>query len=161
MRVRIKGPQALHGKVKAPGSKAYTHRALLASLLSEGESVIKGALRCDDTQRTVEGIQRLGAKVVVKKTRTISSGIRRPTTSNRPIDCGESGATLRFLTAISSTSLTTVRLTASPRLASRPLDPLVKAINALGASARAISDAHGFEVPVSYTHLTLPTICSV
>jgi 3-phosphoshikimate 1-carboxyvinyltransferase len=146
LRVRIKGPQRLHGKVKAPGSKAYTHRALLASLLSEGESVVDGALHCDDTQRTLEGMQRLGAKVVVKKTRTISYGIRRPTTTNRPIDCGESGATLRFLTAISSNSLRTVRLTGSPRLANRPLDPLVKAVKALGASARAISDTHGFEV---------------
>ena len=110
--------------------------------------MIEGALHCDDTQRTLEGIQRLGAKVLVKKTRTISSGIRRPTTSNRPIDCGESGATLRFLTAISSLSLKTVRLSASRRLANRPLDPLVKAVNALGASATAISDARGLEVLV-------------
>src|SRR5713101_8123664 len=101
-----------------------------------------------DTQRTVEGMQRLGAKVVVKKTRTISYGVRRPTTTNRPFDCVDSGATLRFLTAIASTSLRTVRLTGSPRLADRPLDPLVKAINTLGASARAFSDKRGFEVLV-------------
>jgi len=148
LRVRLKGPQALHGKVKAPGSKAYTHRSLLASLLSPGKSVIEGALHCDDTQRTLEGIQRLGAKVLVKKTRTISNGIRRPVTSNRPIDCGDSGATLRFLTAISSTSLKTVRLRGSPRLANRPLDPLVKAVNTLGASAGTISDRNGLEVLV-------------
>ena len=110
--------------------------------------MIEGPLHCDDTQRTLEGIQRLGAKVVVKKTRTISSGVRKPTTSNRPIDCNESGATLRFLTAISSTSLKTVRLRGSRRLAKRPLDPLVKAVNALGASAHAISDAYGLEVLV-------------
>jgi 3-phosphoshikimate 1-carboxyvinyltransferase len=143
------GPQALHGKVKAPGSKAYTHRALLASLLSPGTSVIEGALHCDDTQRTLEGIQSLGAKVLVKKTRTISNGIRRPTTtSNRPIDCSDSGATLRFLTAISSTSLKTVRLRGSQRLANRPLDPLVKAVNTLGASAGTISNRNGLEVLV-------------
>lgn len=136
----------MRGKVKAPGSKAYTHRAFLASLLSEGESVIEGPLHCDDTQRTLEAIQRLGAKVIVKKTRTISSGVRRPIASNRPINCGDSGATLRFLTAISSTSLKTVRLTASSRLASRPLIPLVKAVNTLGASAKTTSDTHGFEV---------------
>ncbi len=86
--------------------------------------------------------------MVVKKTRTISYGVRRPTTTNRPFDCGESGATLRFLTAIASTSLRTVRLTCSPRLANRPLDPLVKAINVLGASARAFSDTRGFEIMV-------------
>lgn len=148
MRIKIKGPQELHGKLKAPGSKAYTHRALLASLLSEGKSVIDGALHCDDTRRTIEGMQRFGAKLVIKKTRTITYGVRRPTTANRPFDCGESGATLRFLTAIASTSLRTVRLTCSSRLADRPLDPLVKAINTLGADARAISDKHGFEVLV-------------
>lgn len=148
MRVRIKGPQSLRGKVKAPGSKAYTHRALLASLLSPGKSVIQGALHCDDTQRTLEGIKKLGARVVPMKTRTISSGVKRPTVSNAPIDCGESGATLRFLTAISSTSLETVRLRGSRGLANRPLDPLVKAINVLGGYARAIPDAHGLEVLV-------------
>ena len=148
MRARIKGPQAIHGKVRAPGSKAYTHRALFASLLSEGKSVIDGALQCDDTQRTIEGMRRLGAKVSVKKTRTIAYGVRRPITNNRPFDCGESGATLRFLTAIASTSLRTVRLTGSPKLANRPLDPLVKAINTLGASARKFSDTRGFEVLV-------------
>jgi 3-phosphoshikimate 1-carboxyvinyltransferase len=132
--------------VKAPGSKAYTHRALLASLLSEGESIIEEPLHCDDTQRTLEAIQRLGAKVVVKKTRTLSYGTKRPITSNRPIDCGESGATLRFLTAISSTSLRTVRLTGRPSLATRPLDPLAKAIKTLGADAKKISDPHGFEI---------------
>jgi len=132
----------------APRSKAYTHRALLASLLSPGKSVIEGALHCDDTQRTLEGIQSLGAKVLVEKTRTISSGIMSPTASNRPIDCGESGATLRFLTAISSTSLKTVRLSGSRRIANRPLEPLVKAINALGASAHAVSDRSGLEVLV-------------
>jgi 3-phosphoshikimate 1-carboxyvinyltransferase len=148
LRVRLKGPQALRGKVKAPGSKAYTHRALFASLLSDGESVVEGALHCDDTKRTLDGIRRLGAKVVVKKTRTISRGIRSPTTSNTPIDCGDSGATLRFLTAIGSTSLKTVRLTCSPKLAKRPIDPLVKAINALGSSARTFSDTRGFEILV-------------
>ncbi len=134
--------------MKAPGSKAYTHRALFASLLSEGKSVIDGALHCDDTQRTVEGMQRLGAKVVAKKSRTIAYGIRRPITTNRPFDCGESGATLRFLTAIASTSLRTVRLTGTRGLANRPLDPLVKAINDLGASARKFSDTRGLEVLV-------------
>src|SRR5207245_11252329 len=65
-----------------------------------------------------------------------------------PTDCGDATATLRFVTAISSSTLKTVRLRANPRQANRPLDPLVKAIKTLGVSARAISDTHGFEVLV-------------
>jgi 3-phosphoshikimate 1-carboxyvinyltransferase len=148
MNVRIKGPQPLRGKVKAPGSKAYTHRALLASLLSPEESTISGALQCDDTQRTLQGVKSLGARVYSDKNRILVRGSRTLTSSNRPIDCGESGATFRFLTAMSSTSSTTVRLAASPRLASRPIEPLVNAIKALGASIRTFSNDRGLEVLV-------------
>lgn len=146
MKVRITGPQSLRGKVKAPGSKAYTHRSLLAALLSEGESIIQGPLQCDDTQRTLEGIKAMGARVTVDKNRIVAHGVRRPAASNRPIGCGDSGATLRFLSAIGATSPTTVRLTGSRGLASRPIDPLVKALKELGAGIRTISDERGLEV---------------
>jgi 3-phosphoshikimate 1-carboxyvinyltransferase len=148
LRVRIKGPQSLNGRVKAPGSKAYTHRALLAALLSPGESHINNTSQCDDTKRTLQAIKALGARVQIDRNRITTEGIRRPTTSNRPIDCGDSGTTLRFLTAISSLSPTTVRLTGSPQLGSRPLDPLVKAIKDLGASVRVFRNEQGLEVIV-------------
>jgi 3-phosphoshikimate 1-carboxyvinyltransferase len=145
LRVRIKGPQSLQGRVKAPGSKAYTHRALLASLLSRGESIIQDPSHCDDALRTLEGIRSLGARAHVENNCIIASGINRPI-PNQSLDCRESGATLRFLAAISSTSLETVRLTGSPRLASRPLDPLVKALRGLGAKIEMISTDRGIEV---------------
>src|SRR3989442_6991031 len=72
--VTIKGPQSLRGTVTAPGSKAYTHRALLASLLSQGETVIQGAPEWDDAHRTLEGIQTLGAKVQTDRGRMVSRG---------------------------------------------------------------------------------------
>jgi 3-phosphoshikimate 1-carboxyvinyltransferase len=131
--------------VKAPGSKAYTHRALLASLLSPGESVIQDPSHCDDALRTLEGIKSLGAIALAENNRIIARGTNRPI-PNQSIDCGESGATLRFMTAIASTSSETVRLTGSPRLASRPLDPLVKALRELGANVEAISTDQGIEV---------------
>ena len=148
MRVKIKGQQPLNGRVRAPGSKAYTHRALLASLLSPGESNINNASQCDDTKKTLQAIQSLGAHVRTDKNRTTVRGIRRPTASNRPIDCDDSGATLRFLIAISSASPTTVRLSASPRLGSRPLVPLVNAVKKLGASVRTFQSERGLEVMV-------------
>ena len=88
----------------------------------------------------------MGAKLYVEKNRMVVRGVRRPTASNRPIDCGDSGATLRFLTAISSASPTTVRLAGSPKVASRPLEPLLKALRTLGAGIRTFSDDRGLEV---------------
>src|SRR5437870_10314667 len=90
--VRIKGPQSLRGTVTAPGSKAYTHRALLASLLSQGETIIQGASNCDDVHRTLEGIRSLGARVRSQNSRIISCGADSLASCANPIDCGESGA---------------------------------------------------------------------
>ena len=123
----------MHGRVVAPGSKAYTHRALLASLLSQEETIIQGASECDDAHRTLEAIRSLGAKVQTQRGRIISHGKGKLASRSHPIDCGESGATLRFLTAVTGASSTRTTLMASERLARRPLKPLLAAMESLGA----------------------------
>ncbi len=136
------------GTVRAPGSKAYTHRALVASLLSEGETIIQGASECDDAQRTLEAIRSLGARVQIQNGRVVSSGTEKLASCIDPIDCGESGASLRFLTAIAGTSPTRTTLRASESLAKRPLEPLLKAIETLGASTTISENKNGSEVKV-------------
>ncbi len=148
MIVTIKGLQSLRGTVTAPGSKAYTHRALLASLLSPGETFIQGASACDDVHRTLEGIRTLGAKVRIQNSQIISCGTKKFASYTNPIDCGESGATLRFLTAIAGTSPTRTTLRASEKLAKRPLEPLLKAIETLGASTTISENTEGSEIRV-------------
>ena len=148
MRVRVKGPQPLNGQVKAPGSKAYTHRALLASLLSPGESNLHNTSRCDDTNRTLQAIQALGARVRIDQNRITIRGKKRPIASGRLLDCGDSGTTLRFLTALSSVSPTTIRLVGSPQLGSRPLEPLVKAVKELGATIQTTRNDRGLDVMI-------------
>jgi 3-phosphoshikimate 1-carboxyvinyltransferase len=134
--------------VRAPGSKAYTHRVLLASLLSQGETIIQGASECDDAHRTLEAIRSLGAKVQIQNSRIVSSGTQHLASCADPIDCGESGATLRFLTAIAGTSPTRITLRASETLAKRPLEPLLKAMDTLGASTTISENKEGSEVKV-------------
>ena len=132
MKVTIKGPQSLQGEVNAPGSKAYTHRALVASLMTSGETRIKGALDCDDTRRTVEGIRALGADLDVEDGLTVSHGASG-LTPNALVDCGDSGATLRFLVSVASAFPTTTTFAVKGVLAKRPLTPLLKALEQLGA----------------------------
>jgi len=148
--VTIKGPQSLRGTVSAPGSKAYTHRALLASLLSQGETIIQGASECDDTRRTLEAIRSLGARARTENGRIVSCGTEKFVSCTTPIDCGESGATLRFLTAIAGTSSARTTLRASEMLAKRPLEPLLKAMERLGASTTTTitENREGSEVKV-------------
>jgi len=102
----------------------------------------------------------MGAKVRAEGNRIIVHGTGKPEASNRPIDCGESGTTLRFLTAISASSTKTIRLRTSPRLASRPLEPLVKALRFLGADIRTTSSPQGLEIlirgPLRGGEVTVP-----
>ena len=142
MKVTIKGPQRLQGEVKAPGSKAYTHRALVASLMTSGETKIKGALDCDDTRRTLEGVQALGASLEIEKDLTVSHGTSH-FTSNALVDCGSSGATLRLLAAVASAFPTKTTFAINGTLATRPLTPLLNALEQLGAISRLTQVEHG------------------
>jgi 3-phosphoshikimate 1-carboxyvinyltransferase len=109
---------------------------------------MRGALKCDDTNRTLEGIRSLGAKVQVERGQMVSCGTEKLTSCENPIDCGESGATLRFLTAIAGASPAWTTLRASKSLARRPLEPLLKAMEMLGASTTMSENSEGSEVTV-------------
>ncbi len=141
MRVRISGPQQLNGKIRAPRSKAYTHRALVASMLARGKSTIKDALVSDDTVATLDAIQELGARVHESKNEIEVQGIGVPSSPEKHLDCAESGATLRFLTAIATTGTEKITFTTRTGLANRPIKPLLQALTRLGA----LTDLHQAE----------------
>ncbi len=124
----------MQGRVRAPGSKAYTHRALTASLLTRGETNIHGSLLCDDTCNTLDAIKELGASVQEARNEITIRGAGAPSSPGNPIECGESGATLRFLAAVSCTGSDRIILTARSGLAERPIKPLLDALEKLGAS---------------------------
>ncbi len=64
------------------------------------------------------------------------------------VDCGESGATLRFITAVSATMPDETLLVARGRLAERPLLPLTQSLAELGASIRIEPFESGLNVSV-------------
>jgi len=151
MRVKIQGPQQVRGSIEPPSSKAYTHRALVASLLANGASSIEKPSSCDDIERTIEGIKSLGAQVARGKEtiRIVSSG--PADIDEAQIQCGESGATLRFLTAVCAVFPTDTTLTATGSLSTRPLIPLLQALKTLGARAELQQDNQSLCVKVGGT----------
>ena len=148
MRVKIQGPQQVRGSIEPPSSKAYTHRALVASLLANGTSSIEKPSSCDDIERTIEGIKSLGAQVARGKEtiRIVSSGLAD--IDEAQIQCGESGATLRFLTAVCAAFPTDTTLTATGSLSTRPLILLLQALKTLGARAELQQDNQSLCVKV-------------
>ena len=132
MKVVVTPTHSLSGKVAAPPSKAQTHRALFAGLLSKGTTTIHNPLLSDDTKATARAVSSLGATLHFnQKTWRVDSDGKLHAPSGR-IDCGESGVTLRFTIPIAALLREDVRFGGTPGLMRRPLQPLIEAMKQLG-----------------------------
>lgn len=124
--------------VKVPGSKSATNRALIISGLAKGKSALINSLECDDTKRMREALVRLGVKIKAKKSdlKIIAGKFKK---SNKEIHCGNSGTTMRFLTAVLATQSFESILSGDARMQKRPIGELVAALIQLGAKVEFIS----------------------
>ena len=133
--VIIRGNQRLSGEVYAPPSKAYTHRMLIAALLSGGTTKILNPLVSDDTQATLRAVMAFGANVKLQESCWTIEGATQLKTPKNPIDCGESGATLRFMTPVAALASEPSIFTLGASLEKRPITPLIQSLKQLGAKA--------------------------
>jgi 3-phosphoshikimate 1-carboxyvinyltransferase len=136
----VTGP--LNASVRPPGSKSLTNRALVCAALADGESTLTGALVSDDTHVMIEGLGRLGIPIDVEDNgttlRIAGAGGQIPAIE-ADLFIGNSGTTVRFLTAMVTLGHGAFRLDGVPRMRERPIGDLVEALNALGATVRCES----------------------
>ncbi len=132
----IKPREPVHATLTLPGSKSYTHRALIAAALARGESALSNPLQAEDTELTAQALTRLGAGVHWGPAAVRVQGAGghwRPV--SEPIYLGNSGTSMRFLTALAALGEGQYRLTGSPRLCERPMGELLTALGQLGVNA--------------------------
>lgn len=132
--IHVQQTHHLSGTLQAPRSKSYTHRALIAAALSSGWSELRYPLICDDTEATLEACRCLGARIEKAKDSIWVQGSKL-TAPTKPIDCRESGSTLRFLIPVVALGSGDIHLTGSPGLLARPIGPLLQALEQLGVKA--------------------------
>ena len=130
-----------NARIRPPGSKSLTNRALIIAALADGPSTLTGVLDSDDTRVMVDSLQKLGIAVNhFPNSATIQvEGCRNKIPVREAnLFVGNSGTSLRFLTAMVATGLGTYRLDGSPRMRQRPIADLLQSLNGLGSDA--ISD---------------------
>jgi 3-phosphoshikimate 1-carboxyvinyltransferase len=133
--VIVRKTESLEGRVCAPPSKAYTQRMLITAALSRGTSRISGPLASDDTDATLRAVKGLGAKVAGARDCWTVEGAVPLKGSEAPIDCGESGATLRFMVPVAALAPEPSVFTFGSSLGQRPIEPLLQSLKQLGAEA--------------------------
>ena len=124
----------VHARVRAPPSKSYTHRAIILAALADGISYIKSQLDADDTRITARAMAALGARILWEDNLITVHGTGGALIApSEPIDIGDSGTSMRLLTAVCLLADGRVTLTGSARMQERPIGPLVQALNNAGA----------------------------
>ena len=105
---------------------------LIAASLSLGTSKISGPLFSDDTEATLRAVKALGAKVNVAKGCWTVEGVSPLKGAKEPIDCGESGATLRFMIPVAALAAEPSVFLLGRSLEQRPIEPLLESLKQLG-----------------------------
>ncbi len=153
--------QAPSVAVEVPGSKSITNRALvLAALTARGGACsLRGALRSEDTEIMIECLRALGFRILTEWTDSlviVSSGAGKPRipVSHADLFVGNSGTTMRFLSAVVSLGHGRFRLDGVPRMRERPIQDLLDALGQLGVEA--FSENHNGCPPVVIQTAGLP-----
>jgi 3-phosphoshikimate 1-carboxyvinyltransferase len=124
---------------RIPGSKSITNRALPLAAMAQGKSVLTGVLFADDTLRMIDSLKKLGFSLVVDQTGqsvTIEGLGGKIPNAHAELFCGNSGTTIRFLTAICATATGDFLLDGVERMRQRPIGELADALRAIGAQVQ-------------------------
>ena len=134
MNVTIEPSRELAGTIKAPASKSYTHRILIAAALSEGRSKISNPLTSEDSEATVNAVRSFGAVVKQENESWNIDGRSILTAPDDVIYCGRSAATIRFITPVAALAHGVSVLSGDAQLRRRPIGPLLQALRELGVA---------------------------
>ncbi len=120
MKVKI-FPSAPKGEFISPPSKSMAHRMLICAALAKGRSEIKKLAYSRDIEATADCLGALGIKIEKGENSAVLHGSGGKIEYIKPLDCFESGSTLRFLLPLCLTTGEEITLCGRPSLLSRPM----------------------------------------
>ncbi|MCC6952680.1 MAG: 3-phosphoshikimate 1-carboxyvinyltransferase, partial [Deltaproteobacteria bacterium] len=134
--MRLVTSGTVHGSAQAPSSKSMMQRAVAAAALSSGTTHILNPSFSDDGRASLRIISALGAKVRVEGDTVEITGGGDPT--GEPLDCGESGLSIRLFSAIAALHSQELTLLARGSLAKRPMGMIAPTLRDLGARVDSV-----------------------
>ncbi|WP_288284481.1 3-phosphoshikimate 1-carboxyvinyltransferase [uncultured Senegalimassilia sp.] len=139
----------MRGSTHVPGDKSISHRAVLFSAMAEGTSRVSGVLDSADVRSSIGAVRALGAQVSLEKQPdgSLAGGITGwgaagPSQPEEPIDCGNSGTTVRLLMGILAPWPIRVTLTGDASLQKRPMRRITAPLMKMGAHFEPAGQEH-------------------
>lgn len=137
----IRPTSRINATVGIPGSKSITHRAIIAAGLARGESLLRNYLECEDTLYTANALRELGADISARGNSLRirgTGGILPSAQTRKDLYLGNSGTSFRLLLSVAALGQGEVFMSGAPRMLSRPIGPLVDALNQAGVAASCV-----------------------
>ncbi|NLY66743.1 MAG: 3-phosphoshikimate 1-carboxyvinyltransferase [Tissierellia bacterium] len=136
--------KGLVGEITVPGDKSISHRSIIISSLSTGNSIIENLLESEDVERTIEAFKNMGVNIIKKNNKYYVEGVglkglEKP---KKPIDCGNSGTTARLLSGVLVGQKFDSIIVGDESLSMRPMDRIILPLSKMGAKIKGRMNKH-------------------
>jgi 3-phosphoshikimate 1-carboxyvinyltransferase len=150
----------ISGRVRVPGDKSISHRALILGALAIGRTPITGLLEADDVMATARVVNALGAKV----TRTdgvfevLGQGVGGLRAPDAPLDFGNSGTSSRLLLGVVAGHDMRAEFTGDASLCRRPMGRVLRPLTTMGLQIEAQGEGGTLPLAVRGTGDLVPIV---
>ena len=125
----------LRGRIRVPGDKSISHRALMFSALAIGRSRISGLLEGEDVLATAAALRAMGVTIACDESDWIVDGVGvggflQPQAA---LDMGNSGTSTRLLMGLLASQAITAVFTGDASLSRRPMNRVIEPLAQMGA----------------------------
>ena len=133
--MRIKPARHLRGRLRLPGDKSISHRAAILAALAEGRTRLENFAASEDCAATLACLKQLGVNIELEGARVWIEGVgldglHEP---RAPLDCGNSGSTMRMLAGVLASQSFVSELTGDESLRRRPMKRIIEPLLMMGA----------------------------
>jgi 3-phosphoshikimate 1-carboxyvinyltransferase len=136
--MKLSSAQRLRGRIRLPGDKSISHRAAMIAALAEDPTEISNFSTAQDCASTVSCLRDLGVSIAETQRGKLSfAGGQKLATPRKPLDCGNSGSTMRMLAGVLAGHELTAELVGDESLSSRPMRRIIEPLELMGAKIEA------------------------
>ncbi|MGH8566474.1 MAG: 3-phosphoshikimate 1-carboxyvinyltransferase [Gammaproteobacteria bacterium] len=142
-RLIIEGGGVLRGRVRVPGDKSISHRAVILGAIAEGVTEVEGFLEGEDTLATLAAFRSLGVAVGHAgpgRLRIEGRGLHGLHAPPGPLDLGNAGTSMRLLAGLLAGQTFDTLLTGDASLTRRPMRRVITPLRRMGGAISCTSE---------------------
>src|SRR5690625_2647818 len=131
---------ALRGRLRVPGDKSISHRAVMLGASADGGTAVRGFLDGEDALATLAVFRAMGVEIEGPdngRLRIHGVGIDGLSAPDQPLYLGNSGTSMRLLAGLLAGQPFTTELHGDSSLSSRPMNRVIDPLRQMGARIQA------------------------